>query len=84
MIEILEKDCWLAQPDYSKEFYLYTDYSGIGIRATLMQKVEGHELPVAMVSRSLTDTEQHYPSIEGEALALIWGLDRLRYIIEGY
>ncbi len=84
IIEILESDCWLAQPDHSKPFYLYTDYSGVGIGATLMQTNDnGHELPVAMISRSLSDTEQHYAPIEGEALALIWSIDRLKYLIEG-
>ena len=36
-----------------------------------------------MVSRSLTETKRSYPPIEGEALALIWAIDRLKHLIEG-
>ena len=36
-----------------------------------------------MVSRALTETEVKYPPMEGEALDLIWTLDRLRYLVEG-
>ena len=36
-----------------------------------------------MVSCSLTETEHSYPPIEGEALALIWAIDRLKHLIEG-
>lgn len=64
--------------------YLYTDYSGYGIGACLMQKDDhGLERPVAMISRSLTTTEQHYSPIEGEALALVWALDRLKHLVTG-
>ena len=49
-----------------------------------MQKDENdQERPVAMVSRSLTDTEKHYSPIEGEALALVWSVDRLKHLITG-
>lgn len=36
-----------------------------------------------MVSRSLTPTEMAYAPIEGEALALVWAVDRLRHLIIG-
>lgn len=38
---------------------------------------------MAMVSRSLTPTEQRYSPIEGEALALVWSVDRLKHLITG-
>ena len=41
------------------------------------------ERPVAMISRSLTPTEQNYSPIEGEALALVWSLDRLKHLVTG-
>ena len=44
---------------------------------------DGVERPITMVSRSLTETERAYPPIEGEALALIWVIDRLKHLIEG-
>ena len=41
------------------------------------------ERPVAMISRALTMTEQRYSPIEGEALAVVWAVDRLKYLIVG-
>ena len=43
----------------------------------------GQERPVAMISRSLTATEASYSPIEGEALALVWAVDRLKHLIVG-
>lgn len=36
-----------------------------------------------MISRALTATEARYSPIEGEALALIWAVDRLKYLLVG-
>lgn len=36
-----------------------------------------------MISRSLTATEVRYSPIEGEALALVWAVDRLKHLIMG-
>jgi len=36
-----------------------------------------------MISRSLTDTELGYSPIEGEALALVWVVDRLKHLLLG-
>ena len=44
---------------------------------------ESVERPVAMVSQSLTPMEMAYAPIEGEALALVWAVDRLRHLIIG-
>ena len=44
---------------------------------------DGVERPITMVSRSLTKTERAYPPIEGEALALMWVIGRLKHLIEG-
>jgi hypothetical protein len=44
----------------------------------------GNLLPLQFASRSLTDQEQRYPPLEGEALAIIWGLDKFRLYTEGH
>ena len=36
-----------------------------------------------MVLHSLTKTERLYPPIKGEALALIWTINRLKHLIKG-
>ena len=73
------------QPKAGEEYLLYTDYSGYGIGGVAMQRDDnGIERPVVMISRSLTPTEANYSPIEGEALALIWSLDRLKYLLTGH
>ena len=50
----------------------------------MLQKNEkGDLMPIQFLSRSLTEAEQKYPTIEGEALAIVWALERFRYMIEG-
>ena len=72
-------------PSYDKPFYMATDYSGVGVGAVLMQKDDqGKLLPLQFASRSLTDQEKRYPPLEGEALAIVWGLDKFRLYTEGY
>lgn len=36
LVDLLHSGCWLVIPDPSREFVLYTDYSGIGIGGCLM------------------------------------------------
>lgn len=49
-----------------------------------MQKTdEGHLLPIMFVSRCLSETEKKYSVIEGEALAVIWCMERFAAWIGG-
>ena len=65
----------LTRPDFAKPFLLDTDYSKIGIGATLSQlDQEGRERPVAFASRALHGAEENYSVTDGELLALIWAI----------
>jgi hypothetical protein len=57
----------LALPDFSKQFYVYTDACQYGIGAVLMQ--QGH--PLAFLSRALGPKNQGLSTYEKEYLAII-------------
>jgi hypothetical protein len=62
----------LTRPDFNKPFLLDTDYSRIGIGATLSQVNEAHEeRPIAFASRALHGAEANYSTTDGELLALV-------------
>ena len=72
----------LAHPDFTKCFYLHTDASGIGVGGVLSQiDKNGHEKPIAFVSRTLNTAEQRYAAVEQEALAIVFCCTKLRSII---
>jgi hypothetical protein len=75
----------LAQLDPQGFLILATDASTIGIAGVLLQKVaDKPEQPLAFFSRKLSHAEQNYSTIEQEALAIIWSLDRCRPFITGH
>jgi hypothetical protein len=65
----------LTRPDFNKPFLLDTDYSRIGIGATLSQVNEAQEeRPIAFASRALHGAEANYSTTDGELLALVWAI----------
>ena len=76
----------LAYPDYSREFFVETDASGVGIGAILSQKdtVSGRLKPIAFASRLLKTAERNYATVDLEALAVVWALKKFKYVIYGY
>lgn len=73
----------LKQADQTQPFLIRTDASNYGLGAVLMQSVDGQELPVEYASRLLLDAERNYPTIEREALAVVWALEKFRGYIDG-
>jgi RNase H-like domain found in reverse transcriptase/Reverse transcriptase (RNA-dependent DNA polymerase) len=63
---------------------LYADASPSALGAVLVQEKEG-ERPriICFVSKALTSTEQNYPQIQREALAIVWAVERLYYYLLG-
>ena len=71
-------------PVVGHPFVLHTDASGRAVGATLGQKDEkGVEQPLAFASQKLTPTQAAWSTIEREAYAVIWALNKYRDLIFG-
>lgn len=68
----------LAVPDFEKPFVVHCDASAYGLGGMLSQEVDGHEHPIAYVSRTLTKCEQNYSATEREALAVIFSVEKFQ------
>ena len=75
---------FLAYPDVSKPFILYTDASDLCIGACLTQQNElDEEEPVYFLSHKLSDTQTRWSTIEKEAYAVFYAIQKLHYILYG-
>jgi len=74
----------LNVPIFGKPFVLHSDASGFALGATLGQTDEqGCERPLAFASQKLTQTQSAWSTIEREAYAIVWALNRFRDIVYG-
>ena len=83
----------LAYPDNSKPYILYVDASKDCVGACLTQPDETleppenpyfkNEKPIYFLSHRLTKTQQRWSTIEREAYALFFSLQRLNYYLNG-
>jgi len=69
--------------DISKPFILQTDASNVGIGAILLQEEGEVKHPVAIASKKLLPREQNYSTIEREALAIVWGVQKFQNYLMG-
>ncbi|GFU86702.1 retrovirus-related Pol polyprotein from transposon 17.6 [Trichonephila clavipes] len=67
----------LQLPNFTEQFNLFTDASGVGIGAVLNQ----NHRPIAFASRTLNKAERNYTITERECLAMIWALNKLKTYI---
>ena len=73
----------LAFPDISKPFRLYTDASQYALGAVLVQEQDGHDRVIQYISHQFSDQKMKWPTIEREAFAIIYSLEKLRPIVIG-
>jgi hypothetical protein len=73
----------LRLPDLRKPFVLQTDASCEGIGAILLQEERGIKHPVAFASKKLLPRERNYSTIEREALAIVWGVQKFENFLYG-
>ena len=83
---------WLAYPDISKPFTLYTDASDTCVGAVLVQENEEkteewipgipNEKPIYFLSHKLSDSQiKSYSTSEKEAFAIHYALKKLHYYL---
>lgn len=80
---ILTHDPILQYPDFSKDFILTTDASNFALGAVLSQGPNGNDKPICYASRTLTESEQNYSTIEKELLAVVWATKYFRPYLYG-
>ena len=73
----------LRLPDVTKGFILQTDASCEGIGAVLLQEEGAVKHPVAFASKKLLPREKNYSTIEREALAIVWGIQKFENYLYG-
>ena len=75
----------LQLPNCDKPFYLRTDASNAGIGAVLLQEnaETGDKFPVSYASRKLLPREKSYATVEKEALAIVWGIQKYEPYLYG-
>ena len=73
----------LAVPDASLPYEVYTDASGFGVGAVLLQDQGKGLQPCAYISHKLSDAERKYATHEQELLAIIHALKVWRPYLEG-
>lgn len=81
--ELLTNAPLLQYPDPDKPYILTTDASLYALGAVLSQGTVGSDKPVAYASRTLSDTETRYSTIERELLAIIWAVKHFRPYLYG-
>ena len=80
----LKETVTLTNFDINKNTILITDASDYGAGAILHQEdTDGTRRMVGAPSRSFTETEKRYATIEKEALAVLWSLEKFHYYICG-
>lgn len=72
----------LAHPQPGVDFQLHTDASGVGLGVSVHQVQNGVLKTIGFSSRTLNFAERKYSTVEREILAVVWGLEKWRHLIE--
>jgi hypothetical protein len=77
---VIAKEAMLAYPDFSKAITIHMDAIHYQLGGVISQ--EGK--PIAFYSRKLTDTQNHYTTMEHKLLSIIETLKEYRNILLGH
>ena len=80
---LTEEPLLLKYPHATASFILATDASEYAIGGTLKQIIDGKTHYNYFLSRLLTATERNYPTIDREALAIFWCMEKLQQYLGG-
>jgi transposase InsO family protein len=67
--------------DDNAPVYLHTDASDYGIGAYIFQIIDGNELPIAFMSKTLSAEEIKWSTIEKECYAIVFSLRKFEYLL---
>ena len=81
--ECLCETVTLAHPDTIKPYNLYTDASDYAVGAVLTQELEGGEKVIQFLSKQLDDGQRKWATIEKEAYAIVYAVNKLRPFLYG-
>ena len=82
--DALQADSLLVHFDPAKPIVLACDASQYGLGAVLSHVMsDGHERPIAYVSRTLNAAEKNYSQVEKEGLAIVFGVKKFHNYIYG-
>lgn len=81
--ELLIKAPCLAHYSLEAETKLVVDASPVGLGCVLLQNVDSRWQPISYASRSLTAAGKRYSQIEREAMAVLFGLQKMHSYIYG-
>lgn len=81
----LSQDIKLFHLNANLPLILQTDASAFAIGAVLGQRLEpnGPVLPIQCISKKLNETQQRYSTIEREAYAVVWAVEKLSFYLLG-
>ena len=67
--------------DENSAVHLYTDASDYGIGAFLCQIINGKEVPIAFISKSLNKSQRKWSTPEKECFAIFYALSKLEHLL---
>jgi hypothetical protein len=80
---LLTEDSFLMYPDPSSPFYLGTHASDVGMGAVILQKRNSELRPIQFASKRFSVSQRKYSSPQRECLAVILGIERFHYHLNG-
>ena len=66
----------MVAPDWNSPFELMCDASDMAIRVVLGQRKDKHFQPIYYATRTLSETQQNYTTIEKELIAVIFAFEK--------
>lgn len=81
--KILTEEITLAFPDFESIFYVTTDASDIALGAVLSQGELPNDRPLHFFSKTLSETQKHYSTIQKELLAITEAIKAFRPYLYG-
>ena len=83
--DAIQSDCMLKHPDFNQIFYVTADASHSAIGGVISQlDSTGKDRPLSFASRTLKGAELQYSVLEKEALAILFLLEKHKFILLGH